>query len=67
MAIRPQNIAQTSNFLLSPTKSMVAKGQPMVTKDGQSYTFKVMGLLTTHNGHKTSKYVSNFEFPIIIH
>ena len=26
MDIRPQNMAQTSNFLLSPTKSMVARG-----------------------------------------
>ena len=26
MGIRPQNMAQTSNSLLSPTKSMVARG-----------------------------------------
>ena len=30
MGIRPQNMPQTSNSLLSPTKSMVARGNQMV-------------------------------------
>ena len=35
MGITPQNVPQTSNSILSPTKWMVA-GQPMVTKEGQT-------------------------------
>ena len=44
---------------------MVAEGQPMVTKDKQWSTFDVLRLSTTCNGYKTSKYASNFQFPII--
>ena len=37
----------------------------MVTKDKQWCTFNVLRLSTTYNGYKTSKYASNFKFPII--
>ena len=57
-------MTQTSNSLLSSTKSMVARG----TNGNHGQT--VMHLIcsetsTTHNGYKTSKYASNFKFPII--
>ena len=54
MGIAPQNKPQTSNFLLSPNKSMVA-GQPMVTKDKQWWTFKVLRLENMQNRYNTSK------------
>ena len=67
MGVRPQNIPQTLNSLLSPTKSMVAEGQPMVIKDKQWSTFNVLRLSATQSRYKTSKYDSNFKFPIITH
>ena len=57
-------MTQTLNSLLSPTKSMVARG---ITKDKQRCTFKVSRFSTTYNGFKTSKYDSNFKFDIITH
>ena len=52
MGTIPQNMPQTSISILSPTKSMVEE-QPMVTKDKQWWTFKVLRLLTTCNGYVT--------------
>ena len=67
MGIRPQNMTQTSNSLLSSTNSTVAEGQPMVTKNKQWCTFDILRQSTTYSGYKTSKYDSNFKFPIITH
>ena len=39
----------------------------MVTKDKESYTFKVLRLSNVYNGYNMSKYGSNFKFPIITH
>ena len=51
MGIRPQNMAQTSNSLLSPTKSMVAMGnkwKPSTNSDTLSkfnkYQQPIMGI-----------------------
>ena len=43
------------------------QGQPMVSKDKQWGTFKVLMLSTTLNENNTSKYASNFKLPIITH
>ena len=61
MGITAQNMPLTSNSLLSPTKSMVAR----VTNGNQGKTFDVLSLSTNYNGYNCSKYLLNFKFPII--
>ena len=39
----------------------------MVAIDKQWYTLSFLGLSTTYNGYKTSKYIQNLKFPIITH
>ena len=53
MGIRPQNMPQTSSFLLSPTKSMVARGNQWSTRRNSTWTFKVLRLSNTQNGYNT--------------
>ena len=54
-------------FPITPTKSMFAKGEPMVTKGKQGLIIKVLRLSTNYNGSNSSKYALNFKFPIITH
>ena len=42
-------------------------GQPMVTKDKQRLTFKVLGPSMIYNRFNSSKYALNFKFHIITH
>ena len=66
MGITGQNMPQISNSLLSPTKSMVAMGNQW--NQGQTVMhLQCSETITTYNGYKTSKYASNFKFPIITH
>ena len=61
MDIAPPNMHQPSNSLLSPNKSMVARGN-------QGHTMmEVLRLSTTQNGFSTSTYASNLKFCIITH
>ena len=64
MGVRPQKMRQTLNSLLLSTKSMIA----MATNGNQGQTLiGPLKLSTNHKWYKSSKYASNFSFPITTH
>ena len=44
---------------------MVARGNQWYPRTNIDAHFEVLRISTTNNGYKTSKYYSNFKFPII--
>ena len=54
--ITAQNMPKTSNSNIdAPIKTMVARGNQMVTKDKQWWAIEVLSLSTNYNGYNCSK------------